>query len=111
MLPKEGDYVKLIFRNNNIQIEGVVISWSDSKVVLKSKSSDVISIVPDIQKDVSLIKLLPAKDAEQSLSDTQPTQVPQVTQQNKDVASFLKRMNDATSQQPAKYGLPGSFFK
>lgn len=111
MVPKEGDYVKLIFRNNNIQIEGVVVFWSDSKVVLKSKSSDVVSIVPDIQKDVSLIKLLPSKNIEESLQSQPDKNTQSINVQNKDVASFLKRMNDATSQQPAKYGLPGSFFK
>lgn len=56
MIPARGDRVKLFFRNGLVE-EGVVLSWSDTKTVLRSLTSDNLLLVQNTVQDVIAVKL------------------------------------------------------
>jgi len=56
MEPKQGDHVKLIFRNGFVE-EGIIDFWSAQRAVLRSFSSDNVLIIQNTEQDVLAIKI------------------------------------------------------
>lgn len=68
MIPKQGQRVKLIFRNGLVE-EGVVVSWSDKTSVLKAFTSDVYLVINNTNQDIIAFKIF------QDISQPKPQQI------------------------------------
>lgn len=68
--PTEGDEVKVLFRNGQVE-EGLVVFWSDEKAVLKSLRSENIFIIQNTTQDVMGIKIcsINKKPAEETVAE------------------------------------------
>jgi len=57
MIPKKGQHIKCVLRNNLI-IDGIVDSWSDDKSVLLSRDGASASVIQHTLQDVVVIKII-----------------------------------------------------
>jgi hypothetical protein len=139
MTPQQGQHIKCFLRNGNV-LEGIVETWSDTEIVLKTLDSQNLMIIHDPKQDIMLTKVLfdvqaPAPSRAQEIADKikakaakegQPEpdepsldvmtkaqlQVELAEQERRVVAEKLKD-HYLDSQAPRKktYGYPGFFKK
>lgn len=61
MIPKDGDHVKVLFRNGTL-IEGTVVEWYGNYALLKSIVDESTMIITNPGEDIMLIKIIPSKN-------------------------------------------------
>lgn len=74
-VPKDS-LVKIYFKNGTV-IEGIVLTWSDKKGLLRSLSGDSRMIIYNPIENVMMIKLLPTNEEEVTYQE--PVKVKQIT--------------------------------
>jgi NurA-like 5'-3' nuclease len=76
MNPQKGDEVKLLFRNN-LEIEGVVQTWSNEKSIIKCANNDNFYIIQKTAEDIVVVLVVktptPEKIKEELQTDFEQT--------------------------------------
>lgn len=74
MIPKKGQYVKVVFRNGT-QMEGIVDTWSEQKSVLLAQDKQSVMVIMKTLEDVLAFKIilnhLSLEEAQKKLSESQ----------------------------------------
>lgn len=122
MEPKEGQSIKVFFRNGNM-IEGQVISWTDHKSVIASPTKHAYTVINKTAEDVLMYKISESVDSlakkMNQLKDT-AKKTPQDIQSMVDLKNELnqiekeeirEKLNTHQSSEFRKinYGLPENF--
>jgi sRNA-binding regulator protein Hfq len=68
MIPQPGNIIVVFFRNG-VQLEGIVVSWSDQKSVLKSPTGASLIVIQKTLDDIMCYKLSNAKTEYEKLKD------------------------------------------
>lgn len=130
MIPQKGQRVKCAMRNN-IVIDGIVESWSDSQSILRSLDGTSISIIQHTAQDIVVIKILlkePTKikselekqfeevqkspsDNELRIKDMAELKTMMAEQERRIVSEKIKDHRVVDDVKRVMYGQPGFFKK
>jgi hypothetical protein len=69
MIPQPNDTVIICFKNSNIQLEGIVVSWTENESVLKTLSGKSTIVINKTLENVLFYKIIEAKSQYSSLKD------------------------------------------
>jgi len=115
MNPEAGQYVVVFFRNGP-RVEGIVVSWSDHKSVIKSETGTSTIVIQKTLEDVLFIKIGNAKTEYEKLRDKPNKEEDDI----KAIAALKNELNDleraetrerltshkADGMRETNYGLP-----
>jgi hypothetical protein len=120
MTPVIGQTVAVLFRNG-YKVDGIVISWSDNKSVLKSLTGSSTIVIQKTSEDVMLLKISEAKEIFEEIKDKPIKQETDI----KKLADLKIELNELEREEIKEklsehkpsglrevvYGIPGSSIK
>lgn len=126
MIPQQNDVVKIIFKQGMVE-EGIVISWSDDKSVIKSSHNDNVLIILNTIENVLAVKIVndfkkrklrqeiyvddpepPSYERDESLRAKQLSElhVERIKEEKERAKSHLTTFESTETLQPINYGYP-----